>query len=85
VAAACLLWTITIVSPLATAPLSARSIIEPIASRCSKFRFKPLDEASMLGRLRTISTSEGVEASDDTLKEVGCQCHAQWREVGCLG
>lgn len=28
----------------------------------------------MLGRLRTISTSEGVEASDDTLKEVGCQC-----------
>lgn len=30
----------------------------------------------MLGRLRTISTSEGVEASDDTLKEVGCSASA---------
>lgn len=45
-------------------------IIEPLASRCSKFRFKPLDRESMLLRLRGITTAEGVEADDEALNEV---------------
>lgn len=40
-------------------------IIEPLASRCAKFRFKPLDRAPMMARLRHISEAEGTGASDE--------------------
>ncbi|KAI9339177.1 replication factor C subunit 4-like protein [Zopfochytrium polystomum] len=43
-------------------------IIEPLASRCAKFRFKPLDPSSMQSRLRTIASSEQVNCSDDTIE-----------------
>lgn len=45
-------------------------IIEPVASRCSKFRFKALDADAMLARLRTICAEEHVRAGEDTLAEV---------------
>lgn len=45
-------------------------IIEPIASRCSKFRFKPLGTGAMMTRLRSIADAEGVTAGDETLTEV---------------
>jgi replication factor C subunit 2/4 len=45
-------------------------IIEPLASRCSKYRFKPLEPQHMLARLRLVCTAEGVEASDDTLNTI---------------
>eukprot|EP01103_Thecamoeba_quadrilineata_P012728 TRINITY_DN3354_c0_g1_i1.p1 TRINITY_DN3354_c0_g1~~TRINITY_DN3354_c0_g1_i1.p1 ORF type:complete len:235 (+),score=34.95 TRINITY_DN3354_c0_g1_i1:98-802(+) len=35
-------------------------IIEPIASRCAKFRFKPLDQTIIISRLRDISEQEGA-------------------------
>lgn len=36
-------------------------IIDPLASRCAKFRFKSLDTESMSGRLDTIARAEGVD------------------------
>ena len=45
-------------------------IIEPLASRCSKFRFKPLDTESMMARLRGVCEAEGVTAPDEALVEV---------------
>ena len=40
-------------------------IISPIASRCAKFRFKPLDSEVARSRLRYIANAENIEASDD--------------------
>jgi len=39
-------------------------IIDPLASRCSKFRFKALDGESAGGRLRGIAEKEGVVVED---------------------
>lgn len=46
-------------------PLSR--IIEPLASRCSKFRFKPLDTSSARDRLEHIATVEQVSINDAVL------------------
>ncbi|KAK4058774.1 Subunit of heteropentameric Replication factor C (RF-C) [Microbotryomycetes sp. JL221] len=42
-------------------------IIEPITSRCSKFRFKPLDVGSTELRLKEICQKENVDCPDDAL------------------
>jgi replication factor C subunit 2/4 len=39
-------------------------IIDPLASRCSKFRFKSLDEANAKRRLEDIAEKEGVAIED---------------------
>ena len=39
-------------------------IIEPLASRCSKFRFRPLAQSSSQARIEMISKAEGVNAED---------------------
>lgn len=39
-------------------------IIEPLASRCSKFRFRPLGQESSRARIEMISSAEGVDAED---------------------
>jgi len=36
-------------------------IIEPLASRCSKFRFRSLDDSSSQERLQSIALAEGVD------------------------
>jgi len=46
-------------------------IIEPITSRCAKFRFKALDEVTMSNRLSFISQLENMEISDDVLHTIG--------------
>jgi replication factor C subunit 2/4 len=42
-------------------------IIEPLASRCSKFRFRTLDSISTKDRLQSIATAEGVQFEDGVL------------------
>ncbi|CAM9855620.1 unnamed protein product [Phaeothamnion confervicola] len=42
-------------------------IIEPLASRCAKFRFRALSREPMLDRLRLISREENVTAAADAL------------------
>ena len=49
-------------------------IIDPLASRCAKFRFKPLQGHVVRAHLHGIAEKEGVQLSDDvmtTLEEVG--------------
>jgi replication factor C subunit 2/4 len=45
-------------------------IIEPITSRCSKFRFKPLDSTNAVARLRTICDGESVNCQDPALEKL---------------
>lgn len=42
-------------------------IIDPLASRCSKFRFKPLDESNALERLQYIADNENVKYQPEAL------------------
>ncbi|RWS02704.1 replication factor C subunit 4-like protein [Dinothrombium tinctorium] len=44
-------------------------IIEPIASRCSKFRFKSLDSELVVEKLRSICQAENVLLEDDLVLE----------------
>lgn len=39
-------------------------IIDPIASRCAKFRFKSLTKDALYDRIRFIAQSEGIQVSD---------------------
>ncbi|KAL1922592.1 uncharacterized protein VTP21DRAFT_10131 [Calcarisporiella thermophila] len=45
-------------------------IIEPLASRCAKFRFKPLDIMNTRTRLEMISQAEGVVCEPEALDEL---------------
>lgn len=44
-----------------------RRIIDPLASRCSKFRFKPLDDASTSTRLASIASAENINIPDSVI------------------
>ena len=39
-------------------------IIDPLASRCAKFRFKPLAREAMLGRLREVAAAESLQLDE---------------------
>ena len=45
-------------------------ITNPITSRCAKFRFKPLNEVSMMNKLSFIARSENFKLNDDTLRVI---------------
>ncbi|KAH3678466.1 hypothetical protein WICMUC_001483 [Wickerhamomyces mucosus] len=45
-------------------------IIDPLASRCSKFRFRPLDNQDALVRLQYIEREENIKLQENVLEEV---------------
>lgn len=45
-------------------------IIDPLASRCAKFRFKPLDETNALDRLKYIADREKLQCQEGVLETV---------------
>ncbi|XP_032678115.1 replication factor C subunit 4 [Odontomachus brunneus] len=45
-------------------------IIKPIASRCTKFRFKPLSDAKSIGRLEYICNEENLKADRSVLEKI---------------
>ena len=45
-------------------------IIEPLASRCSKFRFKPLDNSAAGDRLSEIARTEGLSLEDGVVDKL---------------
>ena len=45
-------------------------IIEPIASRCAKFRFKPLELCSMTSRLELIAEAEGIMVQENVISKI---------------
>ena len=56
-------------------------IIEPITSRCVKFRFKPLNEQSILGKLKTIADNEKMKISSNDLKLLIKVSHGDMRKT----
>ncbi|KAI4389758.1 hypothetical protein MLD38_001950 [Melastoma candidum] len=46
-------------------------IIEPLASRCAKFRFKPLSEEVMSSRIQHICNEEGLNLDAEALSTLG--------------
>lgn len=46
-------------------------IIEPLASRCAKFRFKPLHEGIMEDRVTAVARAEGVRLGDGAMAALG--------------
>lgn len=54
-------------------------IIDPLASRCSKFRFRSLDQSMGLERLKFIAEKEHVNISDDTIGEILTLCEGDLR------
>ncbi|GLJ26820.1 hypothetical protein SUGI_0523520 [Cryptomeria japonica] len=60
-------------------------IIEPLASRCAKFRFKPLVEDIMTNRILHICNEEGLHLDSDALKTLGSVSEGDLRRaITCL-
>jgi replication factor C subunit 2/4 len=53
-------------------------IIEPLASRCAKFRFKPLELQIMVDRLQYISEQENVQVDKNVT-------HSFYIDIGSIG
>jgi replication factor C subunit 2/4 len=47
-------------------------IIDPITSRCAKFRFKPLENSSIVERLNSIAVAENILVNGNIFEEI-CQ------------
>ncbi|KAI0374686.1 replication factor C [Pilatotrama ljubarskyi] len=56
-------------------------IIEPLASRCSKFRFKPLDATSTSARLAQIASAENVPVTPETIDALISTSHGDLRRA----
>jgi replication factor C subunit 2/4 len=56
-------------------------IIEPLASRCAKFRFKPLHEGIMSDRVRHVCDVEGVSLAPRAMETLGDVSHGDLRRA----
>lgn len=56
-------------------------IIEPIQSRCAPFRFTPLNNEDIGGRLRHIANKEGVELTEDGVDAILAVCQGDLRKA----
>lgn len=56
-------------------------IIEPLASRCAKFRFKPLHEGIMEERVQNICTAEGIQLGPGAMDLLGRVSHGDLRRA----
>lgn len=56
-------------------------IIEPLASRCAKFRFQALPAASMKSRLLDISQRENCQLPNDVMDEILLQADGDMRRA----
>ena len=56
-------------------------IIEPLASRCAKFRFKPLHEGIMEKRVQRICEAESVALAPGALAALGAVSHGDLRRA----
>lgn len=56
-------------------------IIGPLASRCAKFRFRPLPQSAMLERIGHIVREEKIHVDDDTLRELIESCDGDLRKA----
>jgi replication factor C subunit 2/4 len=56
-------------------------LIPPIASRCAKFRFKPLPEEAMVSRLQHICAEESVSCPKEVLAELMTQSEGDMRRA----
>lgn len=56
-------------------------IIDPLASRCSKFRFRSLDQKMGIERLKYITEKENVNISDDNIIEILRVCEGDLRRA----
>ena len=59
-------------------------IIQPLTSRCAKFRFKPFHAAVMQDRLNFIAGQEGVQLGEGALAAVGRYCGGDMRRAVTL-
>ncbi|KIX02890.1 uncharacterized protein Z518_08833 [Rhinocladiella mackenziei CBS 650.93] len=56
-------------------------IISPIASRCSKFRFKPLEGEDAANRIKEILTAENVKCDDGVIEKTLKVCEGDLRRA----
>lgn len=56
-------------------------IIEPLASRCAKFRFKPLSEDVMSSRILHICNEEGLSMDQEALSTLSSICEGDLRRA----
>jgi len=59
-------------------------IIQPLTSRCAKFRFKPFHAGVMQDRLTFIAEQEGVGLTEGALEAVGRYCGGDMRRAVTL-
>lgn len=56
-------------------------IIDPLISRCSLFRFKPIESNQIIKKLKYISEKEGLKCSDKLLEKIVEICRGDLRKA----